>query len=212
MIYLHKILPTFVLPIMLVIILIIIGLIKNKKKLIYIAIVLLYIMSTPIFSNNFFKLVEGSDYRKPINAIDSADAIVVLSGMLGINEVGDSTYIEWGDPDRFFGGIALFKAGKAQKLVFTGGKMPWDKAKKTEGEVLKVYAISNGIPSEKLFVTKDVQNTAEEAVAVKELISPSKRIILVTSAYHMYRANMLFEKQGFEVMPYKIDYKARKIV
>jgi hypothetical protein len=29
--------------------------------------------------------------------------------MLEINEVGDSTYIEWGDPDRFFGGMALFK-------------------------------------------------------------------------------------------------------
>jgi uncharacterized SAM-binding protein YcdF (DUF218 family) len=127
---------------------------------------------------------------------------------LEINEVGDSTYIEWGDPDRFYGGLALFKAGKAQKLVFTGGKMPWDKAKKTEGEVLKEYAMSNGIPSEKIFVTKDVENTADEAVAVKELISPSKRIILVTSAYHMYRAQRLFEKQGFEVIPYKVDYKA----
>jgi len=208
MIYLHKILPTFVLPIMLVIIVILIGLMKNKIKLIYIAIGVLYVLSTPIFSNNFFKLVEGSEYRKPISAIDSADAIVVLSGMLGINDEGDSTYVEWGDPDRFFGGIALFKAGKSQKLVFTGGKMPWDKAKKTEGEVLKEYAISNGIPSEKIFVTKDVENTADEAVAVKELISPSKRIILVTSAYHMYRAKKLFEKQGFEVIPYKVDYKA----
>ena len=195
---------------MLVIIVILIGLIKNKKKLIYIAIGVLYIISTPIFSNNFFKLVEGSghnDYRKPISAIDSADAIVVLSGMLGINEVGDSTYIEWGDPDRFFGGIALFKAGKAQKLVFTGGKMPWDKAKKTEGEVLKEYAIANGIPSEKIFISKDVENTADEAVAVKELISPSKSIILVTSAFHMNRAQRLFEKQGFEVIPCKVDYK-----
>ena len=208
MIYLHKILPTFVLPIMLVIIVILIGLIKNKKKLIYIAIGVIYILSTPIFSNNFFKLVEGNEYRKPINAIDSADAIVVLSGMLEINEVGDSTYIEWGDPDRFFGGIALFRAEKAQKLVFTGGKMPWYKAKKTEGEVLKEYAISNSIPSEKIFVTKDVENTADETVAVKELISPSKRIILVTSAYHMYRAKRLFEKQGFIVIPYKVDFKA----
>ena len=207
MIYLHKILPTFVLPIMLVIIVILIGLIKNKKKLIYIAIGVLYILSTPIFSNNFFKLVEGSEYRKPISAIDSADAIVVLSGMLEINEVGDSTYIEWGDPDRFFGGIALFKAGKAQKLVFTGGKMPWDNVKKTEGAVLKEYAISNGIPSQKIFVTKDVENTADEAVAAKELINPSKRIVLVTSAYHMYRAKRLFEKQGFEVVAYKVDYK-----
>ncbi len=207
MIYLHKILPTLLLPIMLVIIVILIGLIKNKKKLIYIAIGVLYILSTPIFSNNFFKLVEGSENRKPISAIDSADAIVVLSGMLEINEVGDSTYVEWGDPDRFFGGIALFKAGKAQKLVFTGGKMPWDKARKTEGDVLKEYAISNGIPFEKISVTKDVENTADEAVAVKELIGTSKRIILVTSAYHMYRAKRLFEKQGFEVIACKVDYK-----
>ncbi len=177
------------------------------KKLIYIAIGVLYIISTPIFSNNFFKLVEGSEYRKPISAIDSEDAIVVLSGMLEINEVGDSTYVEWGDPDRFFGGIALFKAGKAQRLIFTGGKMPWDKAKKTEGEVLKEYSISNGIPSEKIFVTKDVENTAGEAVAVKELISSCKKIILVTSAYHMYRAQRLFEKQGFEVIPYRVDFK-----
>ena len=113
-----------------------------------------------------------------------------------------------GSLDSFFGGIALFKAGKAQKLVFTGCKMPWDKAKKKEGEVLKEYAISSGIPSEKIFVTKDVENTADEAVAVKELISPSKKIILVTSAYHMYRAKRLFEKQGFIVIPYKVDYKA----
>ena len=208
MIYLHKILPIFVLPLMLVIIVILIGLIRNKKKLIYMAIGVLYILSTPIFSNNFFKLVEGSEYRKNISAIDSGDAIVVLSGMLAINEIGDSTYVEWGDPDRFIGGMALFKAGKAQKLVFTGGKMPWNKTKKTEGEVLKDYAISNGIATEKIFITKDVENTADEAVAVRELISPSKRIILVTSAFHMYRAKRLFEKEGFEVIPYKVDYKA----
>ncbi len=207
MIYLHKILPIFVLPIMLFIIVILIGLFKNKKKLIYTAISVLYIISTPIFSNNFFKLIEGSEYRKPISAIDSADAIVVLSGMLETNEIRDTTYVEWGDPDRFFGGIALLKAGKAQKLIFTGGKMPWNKTKKNEGEVLKEYAISNNIPTEMVFVTKEVENTADEAVAVKKLIISSKRIILVTSAYHMYRAKILFEKQEIEVIPFKVDYK-----
>jgi uncharacterized SAM-binding protein YcdF (DUF218 family) len=55
-----------------------------------------------------------------------------------------------------------------------------------------------------------VENTADEAVAVKELISPSKRIIIVTSAYHMNRAKRLFEKQGFEVIPYKVDYKSER--
>ena len=52
-----------------------------------------------------------------------------------------------------------------------------------------------------------MENTADEAVAVKELISPSKRIILVRSAFHMYGAKRLFEKEGFEVIAYKLDYK-----
>ena len=42
----------------------------------------------------------------------------------------------------------------------------------------------------------------------KKLISPSKRMLLVTSAYQMYRAKRLFEKQGFIVSPYKVVYKA----
>ena len=55
-----------------------------------------------------------------------------------------------------------------------------------------------------------MENTADEAAAVKELISPSKRIILVTSAYHMYRVRRLFEKQGFSVIPYKVDFKSER--
>jgi hypothetical protein len=81
--------------------------------------------------------------------------------MLGIYEVGDSTYVEWGDSERLFGGIVLFKADKDQKLVFTGGKMPWDKVKKTEGVVLREYAVSNSIPIKIILVTKILENTAD---------------------------------------------------
>lgn len=55
-----------------------------------------------------------------------------------------------------------------------------------------------------------MENTADEAAAVKELISPSKKIILVTSAYHMYRAKGLFKGEGFNVIPYKVDYKVSR--
>jgi uncharacterized SAM-binding protein YcdF (DUF218 family) len=121
--------------------------------------------------------------------------------------VGDDTYVERGDPDRFFGGIALFKAGKAQRLVFTKGKMPWDKMKNTEGDILKKYAMENNVPNEKIFLTSIVENTEDVAKAVKELLKPSKKIILVPSAYHMYRARKLFEKESFTVIPYKVDFK-----
>jgi hypothetical protein len=58
--------------------------------------------------------------------------------------------------------------------------MPWDKAKKAYGEVLKEYAMPNGIHLDKILVTKDVENIADEAVVVKYLISPSTMIKLVT--------------------------------
>ena len=32
----------------------------------------------------------------------------------------------------------------------------------------------------------------------------------LTSAYHMYRAKKLFEKQRFEVIAYKVDFKASR--
>lgn len=208
MIFFHKILSSFFLPIFSIIIILAIGVIKNKKIIIFCGIVILYLLSIPIFSNNFFKLVEGSEYKRPIASIGNADAIVVLSGMLEIVEVADSIYIDWGDPDRFFGGIDLLKAEKAKIIVFTGGKMPWNRAKKTEGEILKKYAISLGVLEKKILVTKEVGNTSEEAIAVKELIRPSKNIILVTSAFHMYRAKKLFEGEGFNVIQYKVDYKA----
>ena len=40
----------------------------------------------------------------------------MLSAILEINEVENLNYIKWEDSDRFYGGMALFKAGKFQKI------------------------------------------------------------------------------------------------
>jgi len=194
-------------PIMVIMALIMIGLYKKRNSLIYLAIALLYLVSTPIFSNAFFKLVEGDQYRKSIQSIERTEAIVVLSGMLSLHEMDGEEYVEWGDPDRFFAGIALMKAGKATNLIFTGAKMPWEKSSRTEGAVLTDYAADYGIPYDHIFVSSIVANTADEAVAVKKIIQGNK-IILVTSAFHMPRAQMLFEKEGLEVVPYPVDFKS----
>ena len=150
MLYLHKILPLLLMLIMVVILLIVIGLYKKRNSFIYFAIALFYILSTPIFSDTFFKLVEGNQSRKSIASIKKADAIVPLSGMLFVHEIEGREYVEGGDPDRFFGGIALMKAGKATNLIFTGAKIPWGKSRRTEGAVLTNHATHYGIPSDRV--------------------------------------------------------------
>ena len=194
-------------PIIVVILLILIGLYKKRHSLIYFAIALFYILSTPIFSHAFFKLVEGDQSRKSIASIEQTDAIVVLSGMLSFHEMDGKEYVGWGDPNRFFGGIALMKEGKATNLIFTGVKMPWGKSSGTESAVLTDHAIQYGIPSDRVFVSDLVANTADEATAVEKMALGNK-IILVTSAFHMLRAQRLFEKEGLEVVPYRVDLKS----
>ena len=53
-------------------------------------------------------------------------------------------------------------------------------------------------------------------MAIRRLLDQSKaasepptRILLVTSAFHMRRAQRLFERQGFEVGPFPVDFQAR---
>ena len=61
--------------------------------------------------------------------------------------------------------------------------------------------------------TPPVVNTAEEAAAISKLLRStnpfvSSRILLVTSAFHMRRAQRLFERQGVKVVPFPVDFKA----
>ena len=207
MIYLHKILPLFVMPIMVFLLIIVFGVYNNKRKVIYISAGLFYVFSTPLFSNYLFKVIEGEYHRKSIEQISNADAIVVLSGMLRINELNNTNFVEWGDVDRLFGGIELYNAKKSNIIVFTGGKNPYNKTIISEGEILKEYAIKNGVNSEDILVTEDVLNTSDESIAVSELLGNKRKILLVTSAFHMQRAKSLFELKGFNVIPYKVDYK-----
>jgi len=85
-------------------------------------------------------MVEGNSYRKSLASIEQADAIVVLSEVLSLHEMGSKEYVEWGDHDRFFEGVALMNPGKAPNLIFTIAKMPRRKAGRTERAVLSDYA------------------------------------------------------------------------
>ena len=207
MIFLHKILPLFVMPIMVFILIILFNTFKGYKKSTYYSLILFYVISTPIFSNFIMKQVEGEYEFENFKNLNKADAIVVLSGMMRINEFENDYKIEWGDADRFFKGIELYNFNKSNVIIFTGGKSPYNKTKISEGDILKEYAIRFGVKEEDILITKEVLNTSDESYAVKDLIGNKKTIILVTSAFHMSRAKSLFEKQGHIVIPYKVDFK-----
>lgn len=210
MIYLHKILPVFLSPIFIVLALSVIGLVTRRRAFVIASVCFLYLTSMPIVSETLFKRAEFMSERLSPNEVPEADAIVVLSAGMAWIKTQTGFTAQWPTPNRFLGGVDLFKAGKAPVLVFTGGKMPWQGGDETEGEVLKRYAQLMQVPAEKILVTDKAENTEQEAVGSKRLLQPSsKKIILVTSAFHMQRAQKMFEHLGFSVFPFPVDSRVQ---
>ena len=210
MIYLNKLLPYLVYPITIITFLLIWAAISRKRLPVILALVLLIITSSPIVSHQMVAYIDGQERKKIVEDMDVADSIVVLSGMIVPIKTKQGIAYEWGDPDRFFGGIELIKAGKAKNIIFTGGILPWQKKIQPEGQILAKFAEDFGIPSSQIIVTDDVENTRDEAKAVREILTKNNtnKVILVTSAFHMPRASKLFLKEGIEVQTYPVDFKA----
>ena len=214
MIYLHKIIPLITSPLFFTLTLLAISIVLRKSKfiklksfLIFLSFLTLFIFSNPLISNKLVKYIEMPYQPLKLSEVPESDYIVVLSGMM-LHQVKDDVY-EWSDPDRFFAGVKLLNANKGKKIIFTGGLLPWEKKKKTEGELLKNKSIEFGIDENDILITKKVQNTYEEANAIYHLIDSKSKIILVTSAFHMKRAEFLFKKHTFNVFPYPVDFKSK---
>jgi uncharacterized SAM-binding protein YcdF (DUF218 family) len=209
MIYLHKLLPLIISPLGLVVFLIVTGICLRRWWMITLSCFVLLLSSLPITAQFIWKDLEKQYPPKALSELGSYDAVVVLSGMLSPFEHNGTLHLEWGDPDRFFAGINVLKSGKAPTLIFTRGKMPWSSLP-AEGELLKAKAVELGINESQILLSNTVANTAEEAEAVAQLISANglRRIVLVTSSFHMPRAKLLFDKQGIDSLPFATDFKA----
>lgn len=130
-------------------------------------------------------LVDG---RVPlVEAFPEADAIVLLGGSMGI-ETNLSSYAEmWPSADRVWQTARLYKAGKAPIVIATGNG-----AIDTTLPLLKDFGLPGGIVS-----FHDARNTEEEAKLVERM--GYKKILLVTSAWHMKRARLMFEKYAPDI-------------
>ena len=175
------------------------------------AIFVFIVCSLPLFSSKLISYLEKDYSLAPISSVNPADAIVVLSGMVRTIEGENGFVYEWSEAsDRIFAGIDLINENKAPFLIFTGGKFPW-LVGEPEGEHLRNIAKKYDVPSQMILLTKNVQNTDQEAKAVAKLPKNKvPKIILVTSAYHMSRAQMVFEAAGIAVSPFPVDFLINK--
>jgi len=103
--------------------------------------------------------------------------------------------------DRLRQSIELYKKGKFKKFLLAGND---------EIDAAITFLLDEGISSEDILVEDRSSNTYENALFSKQLLTKrannSKSILLITSAYHMRRAQKCFNAVALNVTPFSVDY------
>lgn len=95
-------------------------------------------------------------------------------------------------------GMRLWLANPGSKMIFTGAAAQSNPVSTAEAGAR--VAQSLGVPREAIITLDSPKDTEEEAAAVKQAIGDAP-FLLVTSASHLPRAMIFFERQGLHPLP-----------
>lgn len=198
MYYLNKIIGATTNPLSLALLSVVAGLVfafRGRKwlglGLIGCSVAWLWLWATPIMTFLVGAPLEREflvDGRVPmVETFPAADAIVLLGGGMGA-DINFSPYAEMSArADRVWQAARLFKAGKAPKIVSTGFS-----TQDSTMPLLKDFGLA-----EESVLFLEARNTEEESKVIEKLCY--RKILLVTSAWHMKRARLMFEKYAHSV-------------
>ncbi len=173
------------------------------KVLVWAGVLLLYLLSLGPVADALLVPLEKSE-PLPKEQV-RASAVVVLGG--GVHD------LSWlglpADPSctalaRLVKGMTLSRKFHVP-LILVGGNGDPSRNIETDAEAMARTARSLGFPAKDMILEKKSRNTLEGAALLHEFIK-DRRIVLVTSAYHMKRAAAMFRKKGFHVIPASAGY------
>ena len=111
--------------------------------------------------------------------------------------------------DRFIQAVRLYKLGKVSHLIISGGNGRRDVATFREAAWVKTQMLQMGIPDSVIAIEDHSRNTQENALYTRRLLDSlqlSPPFLLITSAFHVPRAALVFHKAGVPVDPFPCNY------
>ena len=210
-IFLSKLLPIFIYPLGLACVLIIAALCTAKRRgmqrgALILALLVLWSASNRWVAMGLARSLEWR-YLPPAEA-PQAEVIVVLGGSTLPAEPPRQMVEVNGSGDRVLYAAWLYQHGKGKAILLSGGLLDWDLGESTPAQDMAALLEMMGVPSEALWLQAESRNTYEDALYCARLLESKgiRRVLLVTSAWHMPRAVRLFQVQGLEVTPLPTDF------
>lgn len=150
--------------------------------------------------------------RYPAVAADeapAADAIVVLGGGVAPALAPRVSPELRHAGDRLRMGFDLWAAGRAARIITTGGPHRAAPDGQTQAAAMAELLMRWGVPEADIIVRGDSATTYEDALTVRRVVEREgfDQVLLVTSALHMRRAQAVFDSQGVHVLPVPANFE-----
>jgi len=127
------------------------------------------------------------------------DYVVVLGGGYTWNpDWAPSSNMINNSLPRLTEGVRIWRANPGAKMIFTGAAAPTNPV--STAEVGSRVAQSLGVPADAIMTLDKPRDTEEEAQEVAK-VTGNKPFVLVTSASHLPRAMVFFQRQGLHPWP-----------
>jgi uncharacterized SAM-binding protein YcdF (DUF218 family) len=163
--------------------------------------------SSPFVSNTLMKPLElkAGPYADPA-ALQQKGVhfIVVLGGDLRAGDLTPADRVAYSSLVRCMEALRLWKRLSGSKLILSGGSVSSKKMATAAGMALLAQDL--GVPQQDIILETQSWDTADEAEFLKPVLG-TRPFALVTSACHMARAMMIFERAGLHPIPAPADFQ-----
>lgn len=210
--YLSKLLPLFFYPLGLACVLMVVTLVVMWKRprwaaaAIAGALIVLLIGSNGWVSRSLVRSLEGQNI--PPGELPNAEAIIVLGGATK-SAIPPRPSVDLSEEgDRILYAAQLYKRSLAPLVIVSGGRIYWRGRGPSESADMAAIMMQMGVPASAILQEPDSLNTYENALNVKKILDSRgiHRVLLVTSAIHMPRSLLIFQRQGIAAIPAPTDF------
>ena len=169
-------------------------------------VVLYWVLAMPVFAGMMERVLSAGFGRLgELDDAKGAQVVVVLSGG-SASFTGDAGRIEGlsqATALRTLEGARLYHLLGDATVILSGGLPGEDPEATPEGVVMRQALADLGVPRERIVVEMSSEDTYDQAVLVGGLLRQQgiEEFVLVTSPWHMRRAQAVFEGQGLSPIP-----------
>ena len=186
---------------------------KNKKRRGYV--IAAWVLMTYVFTNSVVLHEVYLKYETPAQTLEKGkiyDCAIVLGGAASYDSFSSSLQLNQ-SAERLTESVILYKKGIVKKLLITGGSASILPPYIKEGIYVRRFWLDMGVPDSAIIVESESRNTAENAKFTREILEKKgkfQKLLLITSALHMPRSKMIFEKAGIKADIYPVDFMVRR--